>query len=110
MSIRDLVIQQYLKETYVEAEGMLEPIAYEVIQDGKVYKIGDTYIEFESAKDDEIYNFFISTEEDRRELGTVYKIRENMWTARAKDIPDIEGNGNDMIQAAIVVMTAIGEI
>ena len=118
MSITKRLTQRYLKETYVEtisddeeiADGILMPVPYETIQANKVYKIGDVYIEFVEVKEDEIYNFTLSTQEDDKEVGTVYRIDDKTWVARATEIPDIETTGKDMITAAINLSTAIGEL
>jgi hypothetical protein len=115
MSIADILTQQYLKNTSVQNKCTSpifeqEEMPYEVIQANKVYKVGDVRIEFQSIKDNEIYSFSLSTEEGIKELGTVYKIAQNVWTARAKDIPDFEGTGSDMVLATIECLSQLGEI
>lgn len=112
MSIRHLLIQRYLKETYVgEANEMVQQFPYEEIQKNSVYKVGgDLYIKFFPVKDEEIYEFSISTEEGEKEVGTVYKIQDGVWKARPKDLPDAESTGSSMLNAAIIAISFIGEI
>lgn len=118
MSIRDLMIQKYLKETYVEeysnaegeSDGIISPVPYEIIQDGSIYKVGDKHFKFDPVKEDEIYSFTISDEEEEKEIGTCYKIENDVWVARAKDIPDVEVTGKDKIDCAIKLCITIGEL
>lgn len=111
--IKDYVILKNLKVKYKNYKLNLdETVAYEEIQKDKVYKVegSDIRIEFEPVKVDEVWRVFFSKEDGKDEFCVVYKINPGLYVARATDSPNIEKEGNSMVNASLDLLVTLGEI